>query len=1216
MKKPRIFISYSSKDRTIVEKLHQRLLNIDNLYVWRDQERLETDWSREIAFALADSDVLCLMWSESAAASKWVKHEWLTARALEKRIIPILFPDAPKLPEPLHNLHGIHLKKSDSKVSCQNLIDRLREGKPFTEPYDYKVLPTNSYIPFNPNPEFTGRHIDLLELYLKMIGNLNKIGINQVGAVGMGGVGKTQLAVEFAYRFSYAFDSVYWIQAAEVEQWRSELVKLARDRLQLSISDPDKPQADQRYIFKLQKYFKDHPQALIIMDNVIEPKLLNNDTFLDGFPPLSLGCNLLFTTRQHFSLKGVTSHAVDVLSPESAYMLLTHDRKPTTPEEDDHARTICIAVGYLPLAIILAAGYLNEYTDVSFSDYQAELIKNKLDVIDIGELSEEELATRHVAAVGITLEEDWKKITNKNSRLLFQLASQFREAEIIPKARLGLMAGIASRKGKLHRPLDKAINLLHSLSLIEKMESGGRAVHLHPLVRDFAKKKVPKNRQEEFRVNAAENLRTTYFDYPRLENELKTRGVGETIADLQIAIDWIGKGAEELQDLRLLQNTLRLSLNQLTRDPRQLAPHLISRSKYINTPQFIKLLCDATENQNGPWFNPICCSLTPPGGPLIRTFEGHSESVTAVEISPDGKTAVSGSSDGTLKLWNLSSGKILHSLEGHRSIVTAMEISPDGKTAISGSRDRTLKLWDLSSGKVLHTLEGHSDEVLVVAISPDNKTAVSGSWDGTLKLWDLSSGQALHTFEGHSDVVTTVAISPDGKTAVSGSNDMTLKLWDLSSGQALHTLEGHSKLVKTLAISPDGEAAISGSDDHTLKLWDLGTGEVLRTFYGHSGKVTAVAISPDGKTAVSGSWDVTLKLWDLSSGQALHTFEGHSNVVTAVAISPDGKTAVSGSNDMTLKLWDLSSGQALHTLEGHSNQVNAVAISPDGKTAVSGSWDNTLKLWDLSSGKALHTLEGHNYEVNALAISPDGKIAISGSWDGTLKLWDLSSGKGLHTLEGHSESVTAVAISPDSMTAVSGSWDGTLKLWDLSSGQALHKLEGHSDEVLVVAISPDSKTAVSGSWDGTLKLWDLSSGKALHTLEGQNYAVNGVVINPDGKTAVSVSNDMALKLWDLSSGKAFFTIEGHKQSIEVVAISPDGKTAVSSSWDGTNTLDLWDLSSGKVLHILEGHSDAVTAVAISSDGKTAVSGSRDTTLKLWDLSSGKVIASFISESRN
>ena len=228
-----------------------------------------------------------------------------------------------------------------------------------------------------------------------------------------------------------------------------------------------------------------------------------------------------------------------------------------------------------------------------FPIIRAELIKNKLDVIDIGELSEEELATRHVAAVSITLEEDWKKITDENARLLFQLAGQFGEAEIIPKARLGLLAGIASGKNKLHRPLDKAINLLHRLSLAEKMESDSRAIRLHPLVRDFAIKTVPENEKIKFRANAAENLRTAYFDYPRLESELKARGVTEVIDDLQIAIDWWGKDAQALQELRLLQSTLRLSANQLTRDLRQLAPHLIGRLKNINTPDIQKLLDDA-----------------------------------------------------------------------------------------------------------------------------------------------------------------------------------------------------------------------------------------------------------------------------------------------------------------------------------------------------------------------------------------------------------------------------------------------------------------------------------------------------------------------------------------------------------------------------------------------------------------------------------------------
>ena len=119
MSKPRIFISYSSKDRKIVEQVHETLINLDNLYVWRDQTRLRTDWSREIAEALAESDVLCLMWSKNSKASEWVKHEWLTARALEKQIILILFPNAPKLPAPLNYLHGVHLEETNPEEACQ-----------------------------------------------------------------------------------------------------------------------------------------------------------------------------------------------------------------------------------------------------------------------------------------------------------------------------------------------------------------------------------------------------------------------------------------------------------------------------------------------------------------------------------------------------------------------------------------------------------------------------------------------------------------------------------------------------------------------------------------------------------------------------------------------------------------------------------------------------------------------------------------------------------------------------------------------------------------------------------------------------------------------------------------------------------------------------------------------------------------------------------------
>ena len=183
-----------------------------------------------------------------------------------------------------------------------------------------------------------------------------------MGTVGMGGIGKTQLAVEFAYRFSFAFDGVYWMQAADEGKWLRQFVEFARYRLQLpTATDPEKPGADKEFIYALQKYCKEHPDTLIIMDNVTEPKLLNRELFRSGPTPLTLGCDLLFTTRKHFRLPGISSKSVDVLSPKAAYTLLTSYRKTQTPDEEKHAASICNAVGYLPLAIILAGAFLKRY---------------------------------------------------------------------------------------------------------------------------------------------------------------------------------------------------------------------------------------------------------------------------------------------------------------------------------------------------------------------------------------------------------------------------------------------------------------------------------------------------------------------------------------------------------------------------------------------------------------------------------------------------------------------------------------------------------------------------------------------------------------------------------------------------------------------------------------------------------------------------------------
>ena len=596
-------------------------------------------------------------------------------------------------------------------------------------------------------------------------------------------------------------------------------------------------------------------------------------------------------------------------------------------------------------------------------------------------------------------------------------------------------------------------------------------------------------------------------------------------------------------------------------------------------------------------------------GDCLRTLQGHTRQVRAVALTPDGKQAVSGSVDCTLRVWDLQTGHCLRTLQGHYGSVYAVALTPDGKQAVAGDRDHTLRVWDLQTGHCLRTLKGHTDEVHAVALTPDGKQALSGSADGTLRLWDIQSGDCLRTLQGHTREVYAVALTPDGKQAVSGGGDHTLRVWNLQTGDCLRALQGHTDAVSAVTLTPDGKQAVSGSWDATLRVWDVQTGDCLRTLQGHTDMVFAVALTPDGKQAVSGSGDHTLRVWDLQTGDSLHTPQRHDGWVAAVALTPDGQQAVSGSDDRTLRLWDPQTGDCLRTLQGPTDRVRAVALTPDGKQAVSGGRHATLRVWDLQTGDCLRALQGHTYdEVAAVALTPDGQQAVSGSSDRTLRIWNLQTGLCLRTLQGHTRGVHAVALTPDGQQAVSGSRDHTLRVWNLQTGECLHTLEGHTQMVLAVALTPDGQQAVSGSRDHTLRVWDLQTGDCLRTLKGHTSFVTAAALTPDGKRAVSGSHDHTLRVWDLQAGDCLRTLQGHTDSVYAVALTPDGKQAVSASDD--HTLRVWDLQTGDCRRTLQGHTDRVWAVALTPHGKQAISASRDRTLRVWDIQSGGQVASF------
>ncbi|MBD2535023.1 trypsin-like peptidase domain-containing protein [Nostoc flagelliforme FACHB-838] len=303
---------------------------------------------------------------------------------------------------------------------------------------------------------------------------------------------------------------------------------------------------------------------------------------------------------------------------------------------------------------------------------------------------------------------------------------------------------------------------------------------------------------------------------------------------------------------------------------------------------------------------------------LAKTLKEHSNYVIrSVAFSPDGKTLASGSSNKTIKIWNVATGQEITTLKDKEDSDTVMSVlqgnsvvsvafSPDGKTLASGSLDGTIKIWNVRTGQEITTLQGHSSSVRSVAFSPDGKTLASGDWRRTIKIWNVGTGQEITKLQGHSDYVESVAFSPDGITLASGSKDGTIKIWNVRTGQEITTLKGHSSYVLSVTFSPDGKTLASGSTDKTIKIWNVTAGQEITTLQGHSRYVQSVTFSPDGKTLASGSWDGTIKIWNVRTGQEITTLQGHSSYVLSVTFSPDGKTLASGSKDETIKIWQLS----------------------------------------------------------------------------------------------------------------------------------------------------------------------------------------------------------------------------------------------------------------------------------------------------------------------
>lgn len=231
-----------------------------------------------------------------------------------------------------------------------------------------------------------------------------------------------------------------------------------------------------------------------------------------------------------------------------------------------------------------------------------------------------------------------------------------------------------------------------------------------------------------------------------------------------------------------------------------------------------------------------------------------------------------------LMLYHFLFSVCVHKLRGHTSTVRCLKMV-DETTAISGSRDATLRIWDISTGVCKNVLAGHQASVRCLDVHGD--LVVSGSYDTTAKIWSISEARCLRTLTGHFSQIYAVAF--DGKRIATGSLDTSVRIWSPHSSQCYAVLQGHTSLVGQLQLR--GDTLVTGGSDGSIRVWSLERRGPIHRLAAHDNSITSLQFNHN--RIVSGGSDGRVKIWDLQAGQLVRELGQPADSVWRIAFQEE-----------------------------------------------------------------------------------------------------------------------------------------------------------------------------------------------------------------------------------------------------------------------------------------------------------------------------------------
>lgn len=1050
---------------------------------------------------------------------------------------------------------------------------------------------------------FCGRDVELQQLQEWM--TIDRV--RSIALVGMGGIGKSSLAVRLVERLQTQADF-------ELTIWRSlrnapPVATLLVDAIQfLSGQQETKSSLPQQVPALIQKliHYLQTSRCLLVLDNaetILHSADADYGELLRQLGETRHQSCVLITSREKPAaialLEGdrspVRSLLLRGLNPEQAQGIFQHRSNFIATPSD--WKTIVAKYAGNPLALKIVACTIEELFDGNATKFVEYLQTHTIVFDDIRDL----------------LDRQFDRLTELEREVMLWLAID-REFVDFDEIQADLLSPQSQRR------LPETLRSLGRKSLIETQ---GKQFTQQPVVMEYITEKIVERIAIELQ-NWHSDLKAIDFSTQFLHRYALVKVTSKDYVSNSQIRTILSPILAEFKATNLPASTLDRLLTSLR-------PLLLDTPTY-SIGNLINLRRSIGADFTGADFSHLCVwQADLRNMPLHRVnFQGadlsksnFSESLGGVfctAFHPDGIRLVAGDAVGAVSLWNHHTAQQLHIFDRCCASVSGVAISPDGGY-VAAVAAATIKIWQIETGECLQTIAAHSGSwVPRLVFSADSRTLMSsGGEDCRVRLWDVRTGACLQTLEFTCETLDC-DFSPDNRAIAVALDDRTIAIWDRSTQSCTRTFTGHQHQVWSVAFSPDGHTLVSGSTDRSVKIWQVATGECRHTCTGHGDQVWRVAVSADGKTIASTSTDNTVKLWSLQTGQCIRTLAGFEAHVYDADFSPDGLLLATSSMDRTLRIWDVGTGACRRVWSGYRNDSWGVKFLPCGEGYLLGAaWrDGITRLWQLPDDKCLQQLDTHqnwNWSIHPISPAAARRLGIDrGLLVGTnaaLQLWNLDDATLVRNFIGHQGDIICINDLGTEDRFVSGSMDRTLRLWDILTGECLHVFSSHQHWVWCVASSPTERLLASASFDGTTKIWDLNTYECLRTIESHIGQLCGVVFSRNGQQIFTSATNSAIAMWDTHSGEHLHTFTGHQGWVTSLAISPDGKLLASGSVD--NTVRLWDLRSMTCLHVLTNHTQWVGSVDFSPDGRLLVSAGCDEILWIWDVQSATYLQSIAPE---